>query len=911
MTKEYFFSVNLLIKSDTNLKKAIESVISDVSFFKEHIQLLLIDLIGSELSLSVFSEYSSKYPENVLYIDAVGKSETEGYNDAHNLCMGKYISYIDNLGEYANKALPMMYPTLQSGKIPILALKPFVISQGGRKAYLPDIKAGIIKLNETPDKFILILGSYFFRKDVVSEIYFDSSLRFDYYAKLIAQVLVSVNSFLFTEKYFYNTLETIEKDKIQYEPQYSQMFYTPAVRDFIIPMLKEYGNSLLIQSMMMYLINIKFALNQNEFYKNVLIGSHVTDFFHICKEAFQYINDVVILNRRLARLCDLDIEVLFRFLRLKYDNNALFPQIDTVPPKQIQEYNYYSPNGKLNPMTLSGEFAAHIDGALVTRSKSISAVITAVNCDYDGIYIDARLSGCSCFDENEINIFASVNKVKTDVLKSNVYSITKFFDISFLKRYSFKFFIPIDRKHQANVISIHMKYKNISFRMKMEFEGVNSKLSDEVKSSYWHFFDRVLTYDHKNKCLVIRHASDSLLSLYENRFLSEISKKLSFRESLYYRLLRSQGRKLLRDKNGKKFMMFCENSGVNYNGNLLFRYFSKFQQRENAVYYMTVKQNSKEKIFLTDSGYENILEEGSRKSKAFVLASDMIIASESDIYHALGFTEKDKIYLRDMLNAKIISVKNSFLTYDTAHIDNRLYDNTQMVFCSSQREKDNISQSIYDYDKSMIHITGIPLLDAVSDNREKLILIAPGNRRLFGIYEYSDFYRFSNSAFFRSYNTVFSDPLLLEQCRKYGFKIAVLMPSLTEKYIKMFYSDDIVSLYTSSEQNETSLLSRASVLITDYSELQYKFAFLNKKIIYYFPPSLPMQSERRGEKIPQYGFGEMIFDTQKLIDKLIAEIPQDFPQTQKYALRREEFFQYKDHHSCQRIAEMITKEYLS
>lgn len=908
MAKEYFFSINMLIKDDSNIQKAIDSILSDISFFTENVQLLLVDIIGSELSFSICSKYSRYYPENILYIDAVGKNEAEGYNDSHTLCLGKYIAYINNYGKYSQKLLPSLKAFLQNQKTPAICVKAMISSIGGEiKTFVPDIQAGLVKLNENPDRFIPMLGCYFFRNKLISKVSFDTKIKFHSDIKYIAQALDLTNSYIFADKYSYTTIEYTEHEKVRYEPQYSQWFYTPAIRDFIIPMLKEYPDSIIVQTIMMYLIDVKFALNQDDLYKNVLISGYITEFFNLCAEAMRYIPDVVILNQRLCTISGLEKETPFRFLRLKYENNSLFPSVDAVPPKVSERFSYYAANGKLKAVSLSGEFVAHVNGAAVSRSKTIAAVINSINCDHDGIYIDAMLSNCSCFDEKNFKVFAYINKTYSEVNKSDIYSVTRFFDIPFLKKYSFKFFVPIDRRHHTTTVSLYFRYGKISFRMKLLFNGIYSRISNEMKSSYWHFYDRILQYDSKSKSIVINYTDSGSVSGYERKFEYEMLLQLPISDALYYTHIRKLYRKMLGEKKEKKVIMFCENSGVNFNGNLMFRYFSRFSENENIVPYITVKPESKEHLFLVDSGYENILELGTKKAKAAALSANVIFASESNIYDSLGFDEKDKIYLRDLFGANVISAKNTFTTYDTEQNDNRLVDNTQMIFCSSELEKENLLRDIYGYDQSMIKVTGIPLLDAVKDEREKIILIAPGKRRIFGIYEYSDFYRFSNSAFFRSYNSVFSNPELLQECRKKGWKIAVLMPIEVEKYIRMFYCDDIVNLYAYSEQNESLLLSTASVLVTDYSELQYKFAYLNKKVFYYFPKNLPMKSEKKGENVRQYGFGDVILDTETLIESLISDMADNFRQPEKYEIRRRKFFRYFDNQNCKRVADKIIK----
>lgn len=904
MPKKYFFSINLLIKSDTNIEKSISSVISDEKFFSENIQLILIDSIGSESSLNICTKYSRMYPDNIFFVDSIGKPAAECYNDARMLCTGQYVSYIDNYGTYSSKALPSLFQTIKNAKVPVVCILPLISAPGEEtKPYINNIKNGIVKLKETPDKFILMLGCYFFSKSVILETGFDPSLKFHADVKFITEILLKTYSYIFTDKYSYTTISATEREFFRYAPQYSRDFYTPAVNDFIIPMLKNYIGSVLVQSVMMYLINVKFALNADDRYKNVLVGKYVDEFFNAVSDAMGYIDDAIILNKSLYSISGLEPEVSFRFIRLKYKNRSLAPEIDIAMPNQKIEKTYSDITSRTVATTLSGEFAASVKNALVVRSRDISAEIQAINYDSDGLYIDAVLQNCSYFDDNDFKVYSVINQKRCDIIPSKVYTLNKFFGVSFLRKYSFRFFIPVNKGKKIDVAWLNLKMKNFAFRMKITFKDVHARLSTQLKNSYWKFLDRVLTYDRKTKSLVIRRATDSLITLYENKFITEAGKYLSLTELFHYRRLRSISRHINEDKAGHKYIMFYDDMGINYNGNLLFRYFSKFKRTDRLNVFFSTQRNSDAEAFLNEAEYDNVLETGSKKSKITALNSDIIFAADCDVYESLGFSENDRLYLRDLFNAKIVSVKNFFMTSATAQFDNRLRDNTQIFFCASEKEKEHLIKDVYDYDGSMIKITGYPMFDAVTDKKEKLILIAPGDRRNFCIYENSDYYRFSDSKFFKLYNAILTDSNLLAQCKKYGYKIAVLMPPAIEKYIKMFHSNETVQLYSYTEQNETGLISRAAVLLTDYSELQYRFAYMNKPVIYYFPSGLPTPSEYRHEKVSRNGFGELFFEHDKLIDFICGEIKCDFPQNSKYEQRCRGFFRYNDGNNCGRIFE--------
>ncbi len=125
MPKKYFYCINLLIKSDSHLQKAIASVTAEEAFFLEHIQLILIDSLCSEQSLAICDECRKKYPHNVYFVDAAGKSEAQAYNDAKTLCFGTYVVFTDNYGEYDKKMWSSLHKkTLQTAKIPVLCLQP-------------------------------------------------------------------------------------------------------------------------------------------------------------------------------------------------------------------------------------------------------------------------------------------------------------------------------------------------------------------------------------------------------------------------------------------------------------------------------------------------------------------------------------------------------------------------------------------------------------------------------------------------------------------------------------------------------------------------------------------------------------------------------------------------------------------
>ncbi len=913
MPKKFFFSVNLIIRSDSHLENTIASVISDEAFFLENIQLILIDSVCSTMSLEICTKYSRKYPDNIYFVDAFQKNDSECYNDAKALCTGKYIVYTNNYGKYSKKTFSKVFKMLDGSNIPVLCIEPMVSPSGDKPLpYAPYVSNGIIEISETPDKFILMIGCCFFSKALTAPLSFDPDTKFYSNIEFITDIMLSAGSYVFFDECSYTSYSPSELEPFRYEPQYLRAFYTQTVTDFIIPMLKKHSGSAFVQYIMLYLIETAFSLNADEKYKHVIIGNFIDDYFEKVHNAFQLIDDFVILNKNICRRCGLDEEVSFRLLRIKYADDTLRPDIDTAMPKEKIEKLYFNDYGVPTATVLSANFAAHVGRSIVGTSKDITAEICAVNFDREGLYIDAMLYGCSYLESSEFKIFVNINGEKKEVIPSDIYTLKKFFDIPLLKRFSFRFFVPISSGKTIDTIYLTMKYSKLIFRIGMTFSGTFSRLSSAMKNSYWHFLDRVMTYDIKNRSIIIRRATDSLLRKCEGKFMGEARKMLSLTELLYYRQLRRAAinAEIEKAENGdRKTILFYDETGINCNGNILFRYFSKFVSYENLSVFFTAKQGSDEYEFLIGSDYENVIETGSKKSKITAMKADVIAASDCDVYESLGFDSTDILMLKDHLNANIISVKNFFMTYATAQFDNRIRDNIQLLFCASEKEKQQLLKNVYDYNEAMIRVSGYPVLDALSDKREKLILIAPGERRQFCIYENSKHYLFSESRFFKLYNALLTDSRLHKTIRENGYELAVLLPQSIEKFKKLFHSDENVRIYSMSDRCDTDLINRASMLITDHSDIHYLFAYLDKPIAYYFPHGLPIQQEYKDEGLASSSFGELFFDHYKLIDYILDIMNGGFIQPEKYSVMCRDFFKYHDSSNSKRICHSIIKTF--
>lgn len=905
MAKEYLFSVCLYIGSDTNLERSISGIIGKEKFFRENMQLLLLDKLCSEYTIGLCEKYTAAYPENIFFVECRGNSCEKAYNNARPLALGHYIVFTDNLGVYTPDTFTSIAKNIDPSVL-VLTLNPVTFSPSkGEEYYMPKYDEGWVHINDTPDRFHFMLGAYFFDRHLIDGLYFDDTLRFHADACFITEALRLAQSYYFLRSFNYTTARLYEYNFNAYPSQYEKAFYSAAVQKLIIPYLQEHGNSAFVQSAMLYLLLVKFSLNMDDRFKCMLTSSEITEFFQVCSEAMNYIADPIMLNPELYRRTRLAAETAFRLLRLKYHNKYLKPEMNYVVQGNC---TYTGRDLKKKTVPLHREWVATIGDALVGRSSDIAVKITAMNYDRRGLILDGVLEGAACFDGEGTELFIVREKKEYKVQRTGVYSLTKFFGVSLLSRYTFHLYVPLSGGNNVDDFKFYIRIGDKVCRVPLTFGGEGARLSTEIKSSYWVFADKMVYVDQKSNAVIVRKATDSLIHRCESKYLSELFHQVTLKEYFYYRKLRSLFHKALKAENRETIWTFYDESGIDRNGNLLFRFVRKFRANSGITPYFSVKAGSSDEAFLTPK-YGNTVSIGTERQKLVVMLSDIIVASDCEVYEALGFTAKDRLYLRDLFQAHVVSVKNFFMTARTAQFDNRLRDNVSLMLCCSESEKKQLLHPAYGYTENMLRVTGYPMFDAFRTKPERQVLIYPAERHEFMMYENLSDRSFTDTAFFKVYNTLLNDEKLLDFAERQDYKITLLLPPSLEKFVRYFTTTAVTEVVPYTPEAEHGLMSKSSILLTDFAEAHYIFAYLNRAIIYYLPTAISIPEEFRDMNLTEKGFGAVTFVQKDTVRQLCDCMRHEVPNLQGiYKFRRDTFFTYIDYQNCERVFEQL-KEY--
>ena len=101
------------------------------------------------------------------------------------------------------------------------------------------------------------------------------------------------------------------------------------------------------------------------------------------------------------------------------------------------------------------------------------------------------------------------------------------------------------------------------------------------------------------------------------------------------------------------------------------------------------------------------------------------------------------------------------------------------------------------------------------------------------------------------------------------------------------------------------MFCESSLMVTDYSGIQFDFAYMRKPVIYYQPEELPPHYEEGGLIYETMGFGPICRTHRQIVDTLCQYIASDCVNDNEYVRRANDFFAFYDHKNCERIYDAV------
>ena len=350
------------------------------------------------------------------------------------------------------------------------------------------------------------------------------------------------------------------------------------------------------------------------------------------------------------------------------------------------------------------------------------------------------------------------------------------------------------------------------------------------------------------------------------------------------------------------------------NGEALFRYLSSNPIKGVEAYFV-LRQDSPD--FKKLSALGNVVPYGSKTHAQLQSQASFVISSAADEFITNRFGSM-RYVLKSVGEARFVFLQHGVTKDDMSDWLNKWNKNISLFFTTSKREKESITENpMYGYSSKEVKLTGFPrhdfLLDTAQQHAtEKKILITPtwrsniagktnpkkGTRVENPDFETSEYYRF--------YQDLINDPLLIASAKQMGYEIVFLIhPAFIQESHK-FTSD-----YALVKQNYNYPLEFAtsSILLTDYSSVAFDFALLKKPIIYCQCDSDAFYREHSWNRgyfdYQRDGFGEITYDLEETVNALIKYMKRPV-MPKSYKDRVDDFFFVPKRNSrCELVAQCI------
>ena len=737
------------------------------------------------------------------------------------------------------------------------------------------------------------------------EIRLNIDLEYDMEADFIFRIMSG--KIFIDRKVMLITDEPSDIDNKYHERYYDKKWYFENIEGFLIPALKDLKAILdekeyrTLQFYALYSIRCRLDANKDNRNKHVLSEEEIDEYLDKIKEMLSYIDDDVILNVSKHTMHSTSLYFNRMLLRIKGDISEEYTYSGYNEENELEEFETL--HLKMNGIDIYNLSKMRINYLFMDR---------VMKEDGEHLEIDGTIP--DFYDRDKVEIFYNLNGKEYPVKWNDRYTLTKYFGRSSFKRYSFHASIPFERKGKLSFI---IRYDGRDNVIVPEYKSHTSRLTNYPKYSYW-----------KTGKYLLRHKKYHI-SISKYNFV-----KIFFLEQLiWFQLLKSF------NKHKYKFMLLRMGYFVTrpfYKKKHIWMYFDKIYKGGDSAEYlykyaekMTASSGKKiTNLYLVDGsvpdykrlkneGYEPLVRKSIKHRLAF-LNAEMMIVSNSTVFAFNDYYMENSRYIRGIVDFHVVCVQHGLSVQKIAVAQNRLRDNTRRYYLASKYEMDNLLRPVYDYDGyDALRLTGVPRYDGLVNNDKKQILISPTwrmqsaravtkNEGVARDYNTS----FKETEYFKVYNSLINNKRLIEAAEKYGYKIKYVLHPIVSPQAADFDTNPYVEIIPSTgDMSYEKLFCESSLMVTDFSGVQFDFAYMRKPLVYLHHEDLDAHYEEGSFIYETMAFGEIAKNSEQLIDILAEYMENGCVMKEMYRKRADDFFMYSDHNNCHRIYEDLMDYY--
>ena len=672
-----------------------------------------------------------------------------------------------------------------------------------------------------------------------------------------------------------------------YDPRsYSKEWYMVPLQSFLLPLLKSVAEKSRdipspLQNLALIMVLCRLFPNLNNRDKGLFTKEEIfPDYMQLLTRILSYVDEEIIIHSPLLSSGHV-LTLKLLLLRIKKNDYAWYP--DTADR-----------DGALvlldNDLLFAGLSDLHVQLSLI---------------DYADGHLEIDGSIPDLYHPKDLSLYADFDGVQYPVCYNSRYSLSKCFHITYAKLNTFHVSIPVPPSERDRILQFYLVTSDHKYVGTLGFPNYTSRFSKAFPHAYWRF-DSYFSFRSGNSIHI--QPARKLNTLYhELRLWREIwlKKDGAYRPQLPLKILNF----LLRPYFSRKriWLFFDKIYKGGDSAEYLYRYCNK--QKDGIKKYYLLDKQVPDYTRMKQEGLRP-LKRGSLLHRLVFLNADIVIASNSTVFPFNDYTFDTSFPIRGEVHFDVACVQHGMSIQKIAIAQNRLRDNIKLYFCASRYEIENLSKPIYDYaDYDILKLTGVPRFDGLHDRHQKILLFSPTWRMNSAMpvsasegvaRDYNP--NFRHTDYFKVYNSLMNDPRLLAAARQYGYRIQYVLHPIVSPQAEDFTKNDLVEIIPSTgAMSYETLFCEAALMVTDFSGVQFDFAYMRKPVVYLHHNDIPQHYENGTFFYDTMGFGEICHTNDELIDVLCEYMKHDCVMPQMYRERADDFFAFSDDHNCERI----------
>lgn len=886
MKQQYKFSiVTAVYNVEAFLAEMIESVVNQ-TIGLEHIQLILVNDGSTDSSGAICDRYRAQYPDNLVVIHKENGGVSSARNEGLKHVKGELVNFLDSDDKLSENTLADVYEFYQAhGNETDLIAIPLYFFDGQTGDHILNYKfdqgTRVVDLDVEWENPQMSLSSAFVSWEAFCGLEFDHRLKYAEDAQLIQKVLLRKHTMGLVQEatYFYRRRSEGEQSAVQAGTM-RKAWYNDYLKYFSLNVLeycteKEGLVPLFIQNTVMY--DIQWRLKLKAIPAKVLSGEERREFWLLLKQVLDQIEDIVICEQKnLAR------EHKIFALRIKHGDHLKVCELD-------QDIGLISGNSLIYKMST---FPTRLEFIRVGKEQcEVEGTISLFYNPYESYQI---VAGC---DGKEYAAYWMQHKEEGTSLGERVYHQ----DI-------FKIQVPLSM--ETHEIRLYLKVGS----KKIELTDIREGAFLPVCSAYEYSFavqNGWMLQLQENRIALSKYAAKKAAWM-ERKFRMELwkSNDLGARKAVVARILTSF---LKRWKRKPLWIISDRTSKAGDNGEAFFRYMLEKHPEIRTCFVISRKCEDYTrlkklgKVVCTDTF----------KHKLLVLLSDYVISSHAEVEIYNPFIGYSNSY-RDLLaQSKFIFLQHGVIKDDLSSWLNKYNKNLYGFITTATPEWESVVDptSKYFYTEKEVWLVGMPRYDRLYRDDRKQVVIMPTWRKylMTGLDRETGAWMlapgFQQSKFYAYYDALLNSDRLIQAAKEYGYSIKFFPhPNLQTAMPLLHHRDEVEFLDLHTEYRE--IYANSSLIVTDYSSAIFDFVYLREPILYtHFDADEFFAGGHAYEKgyfdYERDGFGEVEYDLEGMVDRIIEYMRNGCHMKDKYKQRVDKFFAYNDKNNCQRVYERI------